>query len=301
MLYISTRNINDSYTAYRALHEEYAPDGGMYAPFHIPAISEEEWSEIKSRSLSDTVALILNLFFGLRMTGNDIEEVLNDRSVIFQTINQNARFVELWHTPNNKLDYVIDGLYRKMTDKSESPKGWAHIAIQIALLFGLYSLNHKQLRHFDIAIPAHNFADLTSILYAKQMGLPINRIICACAEDGILWDLVNRGEFSAAKALPYTECLIYKYWGESGVSQFLDSCEQKTICRYDEIALQALVDEVYPAVVSDGRADTVISSMHSSNNYAIDRDSALAYGALQDYRACTGVNNQTLLISKIRP
>ena len=29
MLYISTRNINDSYTAYRALHEEFAPNGGQ--------------------------------------------------------------------------------------------------------------------------------------------------------------------------------------------------------------------------------------------------------------------------------
>ena len=301
MLYISTRNINDSYTAYRALHEEFAPDGGLYIPFRIPAITAEEWTEIKSQSASGTVAMILNLFFGLRMTGNDVAEVLSSTPVSFQTINQNVVFAELWHTPDGKIDYVVDGLYCKMTGKSESPKGWAYIAIQIALLFGIYSANHTELRHFDVAITANDFSDVIAILYAKEMGLPVNRIICACAEDGILWDLVNRGEFSTGKDLPDTECLIYKYFGSSGVNQYLDSCSQKTICMFDEISSQTLVDEIYPAVVSAGRADTVISSMYSSNNYCIDSDTALAYGALQDYRASTGANKQTLIISRKRP
>ena len=34
MLYVSTRNTRETYTAYRVLHETYAPDGGHFAPFY---------------------------------------------------------------------------------------------------------------------------------------------------------------------------------------------------------------------------------------------------------------------------
>ena len=301
MLYISTRNINDSYTANRALHEEFAPDGGMYVPFHIPAITAEEWAEIKSHSVSDTVATVLNLFFGLRMTGENVAEVLGDMPFSFRTINQNVVFAELWHTPDGNSRYYVNDLYHKMSGNFESPKGWAYIAIQIALLFGIYGANHTFLRQFDMAITVDDFADLTAILYAKEMGLPIKRIICACNEDGILWDIVNRGEFSSSKNPAYTECLIYKYLGEPGVKHYLNACSRKAICNYDEISLQKLADELHPAVVSFSRVDTVISSMYSSNGYRIDKDSALAYGGLQDYRASTGANKQTLILSANRP
>ena len=301
MLYISTRNINDSYTAYRALHETFAPDGGMYLPFRVPVISTQEWAEMKSWSADDTIAYILNLFFGLRMTGDDIAELLGSTFVSFQSVNQNVVFAESWHTPDGNQQFVVDGLYQKMSGQSESPKGWAYIAIQIALLFGIYSSNRTELKHFDVAITAYDFSDLIAILYAKEMGLPINRIVCACSEEGILWDMVNRGEFSARKNPSYTECLVYKYFGDSGVAHYVDACDQKTACVFEETSLSAVVEELYPAVVSAGRADTVISSMRSSNNYSIDVDSALAYGALQDYRARTGVNNQTLIVSKVRP
>lgn len=301
MLYISTRNINDSYTAYRALHEEFAPDGGLYVPFRIPVITAEELIKIKSQAVSDTIAMVLNLFFGLRVTGDDVAEVLGNTPVFFQTINQNVVFAELWHTPDGNCSYYVNGLYHKISGKLESPKGWAHIAIQIALLFGIYGANHADLREFDMAITVNDFADLTAVLYAKEMGLPVNRIVCACNEDGILWDLVNRGEFSSSKNSAYTECLIYKYFGESGVKHYLNACSRKANCDFDENSLQELIDELHPAVVSFSRVDTVISSMYSSNSYRIDRDSALAYGGLQDYRASTGANKQTLIISANRP
>lgn len=301
MLYISTRNINNSYTAYRALHEEFAPDGGMYVPFRIPVIAAEEWAEIKSQSASDTVAHILNLFFGLRMTGNDVAELLGDTPVSFQSINQNVVFAELWHSPENRFVYFVDGLYAKMTGNTDSPKGWAYIAIYIAFLFAVYGANSAELRQFDAAISINGFAELTAVLYAKEMGLPINRIVCACSDDEVLWDLVNRGELSTGKNRAYIESLLYKYLGESGVSQYLDAISQKCTYILEETAVLPILKELYPAVVSRSRIDTVISSMYSANGYRIDGESALAYGALQDYRASTGANIQTLILSKIRP
>ena len=301
MLYVSTRNINDSYTAHRALHEAMAPDGGMYVPFHIPAITAEEWTCIKSQGASAAVATMLNLFFGLRLCAADVEPILGNAPFCVKTLNQNLIFAELWHTPEGNSDYYVNGLYRLMTERSDEPQGWARVAIQIALLFAIYGENHSDLRQFDMAIPVTDFADLIAILYAKGMGLPVNSIVCACDEDGIVWDLVNKKEFSTVRNPAYTESLLFKYFGENGVNYYLDACVQKAVFSLEEAFLENVIDDLYPAVVSRSRIDTVISSMFRSNGYRIDSDSAVAYGGLQDYRACTGVNKQTLIISTKRP
>ena len=51
MLYISTRNNTDTYTAHRALHEEYAPDGGFYVPFYLPTFSSDALNYFTKKQL----------------------------------------------------------------------------------------------------------------------------------------------------------------------------------------------------------------------------------------------------------
>ena len=63
MLYVTTRNTADAYTAYRALHEVFAPDGGYYVPFRLTAYSDEEISIIKTQTPGEIIAGILNVIF----------------------------------------------------------------------------------------------------------------------------------------------------------------------------------------------------------------------------------------------
>lgn len=42
MLYISTRNKSDSYTAHRALHEDRTPDGGLFMPMQVPSFDKQQ-------------------------------------------------------------------------------------------------------------------------------------------------------------------------------------------------------------------------------------------------------------------
>ena len=52
MLYVSTRNRMDTYTAYRALHEKNAPDGGKFVPFQLVAFDAGEIEQLKQYALS---------------------------------------------------------------------------------------------------------------------------------------------------------------------------------------------------------------------------------------------------------
>ena len=60
MLYVTTRNNRDAYTAQRVLRENRGPDGGLYVPFREPVFSREEIDALKEKSFHQCVAEVLN-------------------------------------------------------------------------------------------------------------------------------------------------------------------------------------------------------------------------------------------------
>ncbi len=304
MLYVSTRNASDTFTAHRALQQDHSPDGGFYVPFHMPAFSSKDLNTLKAQATAETVSQMLNLFFGLHLSRSEVESAVGDLAFRLQKTNQNFLMAEIWHTLDGSFDYVVKRLYNLMTGRSEMPAGWPFIAIEISVMFGLYSAISKEMKSFDIALPVADFASLNAVLYAKRMGLPVNRVICACDENDIVWDMTNNGAFSTNFSLDnitYLELLIYQFAGVQGVKQYLDAFNSREIYRIEEEILLYLKDNLYSTVVSAERAESIISGMYRSNQYNIDLGTAYAYGSLQDYRASTGANNQTVIFAKICP
>ena len=187
--------------------------------------------------------------------------------------------------------YLVKSLYNLMTDgKSEGkiPEGWAYIGIRIALLFGVFAEVKNQFRTFDVAVD-DDFADLTAVCYARDMGLPIRLIVCTSVDDSLVWDLLNKGSCTVTKN-GYFENFVYHCFG--AVSDTLT---------LDEEQLSELNEKIYAVVVSADRAASVTTNMYRSNGYVLSPDAALAYGGLQDYRSATGVSNDTLILAKVKP
>ena len=302
MIYVSTRNPSDTYTAYRALHEAVAPDGGLYVPFHLPTFTREELTSLKEQSFAETVAQILNLFFSLNLTKSDVEGAVGRMPAKLETVGQHLKIAELWHNAEGNCQYLLDHLLELITQTSASTAGWAVVAIKIALLFGVCSTAEAAMKNFDIAVNTDDFSDITAVCYSKAMGLSINFIVCICNDNSSLWDLINKGEFSTSLTQPkYFEVFLYKYFNREQVLGYLDACERRTVYRIEETEQQLLRGNLFAAVVSNERVDSVISSMLSTNKYALDTNGAFAYGGLQDYRASVGISNETLILSKQRP
>ena len=64
MLYVTTRNKYDTYTAYKANQSDRGPDDGLYLPFRFPELSQEEIQGLAEQSFCQRIANVLNLFFG---------------------------------------------------------------------------------------------------------------------------------------------------------------------------------------------------------------------------------------------
>ena len=99
MLYVSTRNPADTYTAYRALHENATPDGGQSVPFHLSTFTHEELFALKGQSFSAIVAQMLNLFFGLNLNSWDVESAIGRTPAKLESVGQRLKIAELWHNP----------------------------------------------------------------------------------------------------------------------------------------------------------------------------------------------------------
>lgn len=306
MLYVSTRNFNDTHTAHRAFNEERTPGGGFYVPMKLPVFSQEDLAAIKKQSCSETIAQILSLFSGLQIAPWDVECAIGRDFFRFQNIHQKLVFVELWRNPNSEYSYVLSGLYSLLEKDGahKTPVGWPRIAIEIAVLFGVYSaIDLSAEQNYDFAVNEDDMAGITAVIFAKKMGLPVNFVICACDEESIVWSLTNKNEFSTRTEQPaYLECFIYSLFGQCEVLSYLVAAEMK--CPYcvdeDETDITNKNNNLYSAVVSNSRIETIISGVYSTNQYSIDPNSALAYGSLQDYRAQSGVNRITVIFSKQR-
>ena len=301
-------------SAYRALNEERTPDGGFFVPFRLPVFTGEELYEIKTQTPCEAVARVLNLFFGLCMTGWDVECAVGRLPLKPESVNQRLLFAEAWRNPEGSFRYLLANLYSRMNDR-RSPSGWAYIAIEIALLFGLYAaVENLPEEGLDVAVATGDFADISAVLYAKDMGLPVNMLVCTSNENSAVWDLITKGEFNTNAAIvstalsqldiarpAYMELFLYMCLGKGEVQRYLDACERSAVYRIDEEQLKKLSENLFGAVVSTDRVDSIVSGMYRANGYTIDPYTALAYGGLQDYRSHTGVNRDTLILAKQRP
>lgn len=301
MLYISTRNSLDTYTSYRALHEEFSPDGGYYVPFYLPSFSSDALNHFKKNTPSETISEILNLFFSLRLSATEIEAAIGKSVLNCVCLNQNLISAELWCTPDGSSDYLFKKLNYLMTGDLQLPVGWPRVAIEIALLFSLLSILPEGVKSFDVAITADDLSNVTALSFAKAMGFPLNLVICACDDNSAFWNLINKGEFSTANTPAYMELFLYKVAGEENVSVYSTAKENKRTYYVDESLMPILSKRFYTAVVSNDRADSNISGMYRSNQYMFDIGAALAFGGLQDYRAIEGVNKNTIIFVNKRP
>ena len=314
MLYITTRGNKDAYTAYRALMENSAPDGGQYIPYVMPDFDANEIESLASKTFGETVAQILCKFFSTKLTGWDVDFTIGRNAVKLVSMNHRIGIAELWHNPEGSFSYIVESLYKKICGEyppAAAPSNWTKIAVRIAVLFGLYgeflrsgTIDKEQL--FDLSVPADDFSGVMAAWYARKFGLPIDKIICTCDENSGLWDFINRGTFvfSDENTVITTgiERLIHGTLGFDEANLFCEKYSAKRSYNADEEEQLPLINQgLYCVVTGVNRGESIVNSIYRSNNYIIDPETALCYGGVQDYRAKVGDSKLTMLLAERTP
>lgn len=317
MLYATTRSKTDSYTAYRTLHSDRAPDGGFFVPYRMPVLDHSEILKLKDQSFSESVAQILNLFFSIGLTAWDVDCAIGRNAVKIISLNQKVSLVNLWDNPKGDYDYIIQRLYERICDNKPEKHvtDWAHISIRIAVLFGIYSvMQNPGITAFDISVNTGDFSVPMAAWYARYMGLPIRKIVCGCNENNAPWDFLHRGEMNTGLNRVSTEVpeldvanpaglerLVYATLGYDEAQKYVKAAERKGCYYVHPDMLDTMNQGMFVSVISKGRPEAVITSVFKSAGCIIDPYTAVSYGGLQDYRAKIGEGYPTLLLWEKSP
>ena len=317
MLYVTTREKYDAFTAPRTLSADRGPDGGLFVPFRMPKLDPEEIQAWSGKSFGQAVADILNLFFSAGLTGWDVDFCVGRSPVKQVSMNYRIWVTEMWHNQNWTFDWLARHLLERV--RGDRITDWGNIAVRIAVLFGVFAEQMKNgtvdFEHpMDVAVMAGDFSGPMAVWYAREMGLPIGTIVCSCNENGGPWDLLHHGQIHTdAVAIstgipeadfglpPDLERLVYGTLGFEENQRYCEACRQGKIYAPDPEQAERLRHGMYAAVVSRKRMDGIIRNVSKANDYLLDPAGALAYGGLQDYRAKTGETRPALILSERSP
>ncbi len=307
MLYLTTRDRFDTFTAFHAIKHDTAPNGGLFVPFKLPKF---DMKLLADQSFGDCVALILNGLFSTRLTGKEVEFSIGRTPIRIKSAHQRTLIAELFRNLDRsyeKMEHQLSAKICNCFNTEVHTASWVAIAIRIAVLFGVFTEICKQdvtEREIDIALPCGDFKLPMAAWYGREMGLPIGNIICVCAQDSSVWDLLRHGEMRTTvpdAAFGELERLICATVGVDQAVKYHNACENRSIYTLVAEDIQKLNTGIFCAVVSDDRIENAISSVYRTSSCVLEKGSAISYSGLMDYRAKTGESRTALLLADCNP
>lgn len=163
----------------------------------------------------------------------------------------------------------------------------------------------------NVVVPTGNFGNILAAYYAKQMGIPIGRFICASNENKVLTDFINTGVYDIRRDFYLTnspsmdilissnlERLLYHLSGgnASEIKDLMEKLDKDKVYTVGEKIKNGL-KEFYGGFASVGETNKTIGDMYKENNYLMDTHTAVAYKVYKDYIAETGDKTPTVIAS----
>lgn len=169
---------------------------------------------------------------------------------------------------------------------------------------------------FNVCVPTGNFGNIFAAFIAKQMGLPIERLICASNSNNVLTDFLATGTYDRNRPFHTTMSPSMDILVSSNLERLLFALsgqDDKLVADYmqqlnkhggytvsDEIKAK-LKSDFYGGFCSEEETSKVIAEVWKKYNYLIDPHTAVAYDVMEKYRQETGDTNKTVFVSTASP
>ncbi|XP_076827359.1 threonine synthase-like 1 [Brachyhypopomus gauderio] len=144
----------------------------------------------------------------------------------------------------------------------------------------------------DVCIPTGNFGNAMSAVYAKQMGVPINRVICAFNHNCVVSDFISTGQYDLrGRKLSLSSSPAVDILKSSNLERFIYhvSCgnsnlvrdlfvrfEDEQVFAVSEYLLQRIQQEIQAGWCSEENCLAAIQDVYSETGYIMDPHTALA-------------------------
>ncbi|PXV95400.1 threonine synthase [Lachnotalea glycerini] len=167
----------------------------------------------------------------------------------------------------------------------------------------------------NVVVPTGNFGNILAAYYAKNMGLPIDKLICASNDNKVLYDFFITGEYNRNRDFILTsspsmdilissnlERLIYKIadCDANKNHELMSALSKNGKYEITEEMKSQLVD-FYGNYATEEETAQVIKQIYQDTNYIIDTHTAVAACVYKKYKTDKKDKTKTIVVSTASP
>ncbi len=198
---------------------------------------------------------------------------------------------------------------------------WGRLAPQIIYYISAYAslVKDGEIKAGDkvnIVVPTGNFGNILAAYYAKHMGVPVNKLVCASNSNKVLTDFIKTGIYDRNREFYTTispsmdilissnlERLLYLMCGENDavIREWFGSLSKNGRYEVTDDIKKKLSEEFAAGFCDDTETKATIKRIYDKYSYTLDTHSAVAVKVYEDYRRETGDTTKTIIASTASP
>ena len=235
---------------------------------------------------------------------------------------------------NGNFDDAQNGVKKIFTDKEVAAKldekgmmfssansiNWGRLVPQIVYYISAYCdlIENGTIKNGDevnVVVPTGNFGNILAAYYAKKMGVPFAKLICASNANNVLTDFLKTGTYDRNRKFFTTtspsmdilissnlERLLYHLSGENDetIREWMGLLSGEGKYTVNE-EVKSLILDLFDAGYCDDKQTAETIAATYKNGYLLDTHTAVAVKVYEDYVKATGDGKETVIASTANP
>lgn len=167
----------------------------------------------------------------------------------------------------------------------------------------------------NVVVPTGNFGNILAAYFAKNMGIPIAKLICASNENKVLYDFFETGIYDKNREFVLTSSPSMDILISSNLERLIyltaDCDAEKNAALMNALSkegkyeitssMKANMTDFYGNYATEQETAETIKNLYEKTGYVIDTHTAVAATVLRKYREATGDNTKVVVASTASP
>ena len=167
----------------------------------------------------------------------------------------------------------------------------------------------------DFVVPTGNFGDILAGYFAKRLGLPVGKLICASNANNILTDFLRTGRYDRNRPFYKTvspsmdilvssnlERLLFLLSGDAAlVKSLMDDLMAKGVYEIPASLKKQLDAEFWAGCTDDAGTKAAIGKVYAQHGYLMDTHTAVAWSVAQEYKTSHPNHAPVVILSTASP
>lgn len=167
----------------------------------------------------------------------------------------------------------------------------------------------------DFVVPTGNFGDILAGYFAKEMGLPVGRLVCASNANNVLTEFLRTGRYDRRRPFYKTvspsmdilvssnlERLLYLLSGDDKlIADLMKQLSENGEYEVPADMLEKLHELFWAGFCDDEGAKTAIGKVWKDDHYLCDTHTAVAWDVAQQYKKENADHNAVVVLSTASP